>query len=189
MRPPSFDADHICYWDEWVLVHGLPDLPPVVGVGEAVPVAWWRGGGWAAVLNLEYVADDAEFDEPARLDTDTQSFRWDGRAWEMADGSGGAGWFPGFDVRPPAHLGPREAFAMHCGSHASHEWASGVLDGVAGVEAESVEVEQGGRRHRQALDSPVGAWVAAFDGRRPATVRVLGRGSILFEREVPPLAF
>ena len=186
-RPSSFDDHYIGDWDVWVLGNGLPELPSAVDVDESVPVAYWRLGGWAAVLNLTYVEADPEVGEPASLDTDTQSFRWTGREWEMADGSGGTNWFPGLEVRRPSGLGPQDVVAIHQGSFATPTWTSAVLDGVAGVEAEAIEVDQAGRRHRQPLDSPVGAWVAAFDGRQSATVRVLGRGAVLFESHVAPI--
>jgi hypothetical protein len=139
------------------------------------------------VLNLTYVAADPELGEPASLDADTQSFRWTGRDWAMADGSGGTNWFPGLEIRRPAGLGAQDVIAVHRGSFAAPTWASAVLDGVAGIEAAAIEVDQAGRRHQQPVDSPVGAWVAAFDGRLPATVRVLGSGTVLFESHVPPI--
>ncbi len=135
--PPGSFAVDLGDWDDWLLVHGLPELPDVVGEGEAVPVAVWVGSEWAATLHLSY--RDADEDEPS-LDTDHQAFRRVRGEWEAANGSGGSNWSPGLALKPPS-LGPRDAFACGLGLYVDPAWSVGVVDGVAGSDAATVEVE------------------------------------------------
>lgn len=128
-----------------------------------MPVALWRSGGWAAVLSLTYNPPDPELGEPASRHRQPE-LPLDRSRLEMADGSGGTNWFPGLQIRRPPHIGPRNVIAIYHGSYATSGWASAVLDGVAGTEAQTVELDQGGHRYQEALDSPIGAWVVALDG-------------------------
>src|SRR5262245_60782106 len=114
-------------------------------------------------------------EHPPALDMVVQTYHWSGEAWEAANGDGGSNWSPGTRLCRLPHLGPREVVADGRGWFGEAGWVCSEVDGVAGVAAATVEVEQAGRRHRQPLDSPIGAWVAAFDGRVAATIRVLDR--------------
>jgi hypothetical protein len=179
-RPPSFHEEHVWDWCGWVLRHGLPDLPLELREGEAAPVAYAKLGEWAAVVT---VAHDPTEDPPA-LDSNVQTYRRSATGWEEANGTGGTGWSPGTDLRRPPWLGPRKVATFGRGWYGHPAgWASADLVGVAGAGAATVEVEQAGVRHRQPIDSPIGAWVAVFDGREPAVVRVLGGpGAVLLEQ-------
>ena len=182
--PPSFHEEHVSAWCDWVLEHGLPDLPPELREAEAAPVAYARLGEWAAVMTLAY--DPAE--DPPELDMVIQTYHRTAGAWEAANGDSGSNWYPRTQLRRPPDLAPREVVADGRGWFGEMGWVCSEVDGVAGVDAAAVEVEQAGRRHRQALDSPIGAWVAAFDGRVAATVRVLdGAGAVLLERHCPSI--
>lgn len=191
-RPGSFAAEAMGDWEEWVLEHGVPhDVPEVLGAGEAVPVACWRDDTWAAVLHLSYREasvdpDEPEWDEPAGIDDETQTFRWAGDGWEAAGGSGGGGWFDGLRLRPPPMADDEVIVLGHAGG-GGPEWVCGALRGVAGAGACAVEVEQAGRVVARPIDSPIGAWVAALDGGQPAVVRVRGAAGVLLERRVEPL--
>jgi hypothetical protein len=185
-RPSSFDGDYIGEWSEWVLANGLPDLPGRVGVDEAVPVAFWRTGDWAAVLNVQYVAPDPPWEIHASLESELLRFHALGGDWEMANASGGTGWSDDVKLARPLGLGPRGVMCTGSGLSGEVGWACGTLNGVAGTDATAVEVRQGGRRLRQRIDSTIGAWVAAFDATRPAEVRVLSGDSVLFAEELPP---
>jgi len=49
----SFDASLSFECSQWVLAHGLPDLPgPDLGIGQSVPVAHWIGPITAAMLHI-----------------------------------------------------------------------------------------------------------------------------------------
>jgi hypothetical protein len=185
-RPPSFDGDYIGEWSEWVLENGLPDLPGCVGVDEAVPVAFWRAGDWAAVLNLQSVAPDLPWEVNASLESELLRFHALGRGWEMSNASGGTSWSDDVTLARPLELGPREVICTGSGLSGDVGWACRTLNGMAGTDATAVEVRQGGRRLGQRIDSTIGAWVAAFDASRPAEVRVLSDDSILFAEELPP---
>jgi len=179
-RPPSFHGEHVWDWCDWVLEHGLPGLPPELREGEAAPVAYAELGEWAAVMTLAY---DPEC--PPELDMTVQTYRWSAGSWAAANGDGGSNWHPGTRLGRPTWLGARQVVADHRGRYGEDGWLCAEIDGVAGVDAATVEVEQAGRRHRHPIDSPVGAWLAVFDGAAAATVRVLdGSGDVLFEHEV-----
>ena len=67
--------------------------------------------------------------------------------WEAAGGSGGTNWSPGLDLKPPP-LGPRQAWASGLGLYGGPEWTAGIVDGLAGADAATVEVESTTHRMR-----------------------------------------
>lgn len=110
-----------------------------------------------------------------------------GEGREAANGSGGSNWSPGLALKPPS-LGPQDAFACGLGSYGDPAWTAGVVDGVAGSDAATVEVETPAGIESAPLTSPVGAWVVAFDGHLGAIVRVRDAdGIVLCENRVEPL--
>lgn len=173
-------------WAKWVLENGLPDLPGFVGVDQAVPVAYWRTGDWAAVLNLQYVAPDPPVNVGPSLESELLRFRAAAPGWEMSDGSGGSGWSDDVVLARPPDLGPQDVVTTGSGLSARPGWACRTLNGRAGTDATTVEVRQYGRRLRQHIDSTIGAWVAAFDGSAPASVSVLAGDTVLFARDLRP---
>lgn len=177
--PTSVEGPWLYYWGDWVLANGLPDLPASLGEDEAVPVAYWRGERWAAVLELRHRCALVGF-EPEGLDTDVQGYRWSGRDWEAAGATGGGSWSDDLHIQAP-DLQPDEVTCLGHGWHGGPEWVVGDAYGVAGSEAGSVEVEQEGRVLSRPIASPLRAWVVAFDGRLPAVVRVRSHRAVLFQ--------
>jgi hypothetical protein len=158
-----------------------------VGEREIVPIAYWRGELWAAVLELWYRPADPEPGfEPVGLDTTEQAYHWRDGRWEAAGGSGGGSWSDDLCLdAPPLEAG--EVWGGGYGHYGGPEWVAGVASGVAGSDACRVEVEQDGRVESRPIDSPLRAWVVAFDGRRPAIVRVRGDRAVLLEEVVDPV--
>jgi hypothetical protein len=72
-RPPSFDAEWMSDWSEWVLDHGLPPLPAVLGDDDAVPIARWAGPRFGAVLHVTRHWEDE--DTPDGVDSEVEVFR------------------------------------------------------------------------------------------------------------------
>jgi hypothetical protein len=168
-RPPSFDADWMSDWSEWVLDHGLPALPAVLGDDEAVPIARWPGARLGGVLHVSRYWD--EEDGEGRLDTEVEVFRRTDDGWEASNGGGGSGWFdPPFE-RPD--LGPRQVIAGH--EHGSDHltWSCCSIDGVAGIDAVWVEVVDAAGVERHPIESPFGAFIACSSCDRRATLRIL----------------
>jgi hypothetical protein len=193
-RPGSFGAEAMGDWEDWVLEHGVPqDVPETLAVDEIVPVACWRDETWAAVLHLMYREAEADpeqpaFDWEAGIDDETQTFRRAGDRREAAGGSGGGSWFDGLRLRAPG-IGDDEAIVLGRGAHGEAGWLCGTARGVAGRSARTVEVEQAGRVVARPIDSPVGAWVTAFDGTQPAVVRVRNAEGVLVEQAIEPVRF
>jgi hypothetical protein len=77
---------------------------------------------------------------------------------------------------------------MGQGLYGEDGWSCGTLDGIAGAQATAVEVEQRGQLAVCELGSPLGVWVAAFNGHEEATVRVLAGDRTIFEYGVSPEA-
>jgi hypothetical protein len=184
-RPESFAEGLSSDWELWVLDHGLPDLPDRLEPGEAVPVAYWRGPLWAAVLELGYMEPEPEDDDGPYLDSDAGGFRWSDGDWEPSNGRGGVGWSGGVELRRPS-VEPEEVVLYGTGRNPSYEgdWACGVAEGVCGDAITVIELEQDGERFSKAVDSPVGAWIVAFDAQRPAVVRLKAADAIHFEQTI-----
>jgi hypothetical protein len=105
-----------------------------------------------------------------------------GTEWEKASGSGGGGWFePPF--KRPNTIGPRDAQTHGEVQSGGDGWDCCAVDGLAGIDAAFVEVEDGDGATRRPIESPFGAFVACSDASQVAIVRVLSAsGEILLER-------
>jgi hypothetical protein len=180
-RPSSFAAELAWEWGHWVIDHGLPALPSDLAPGESVPVAWWRGPAVAAVLHIYRRDPSVDDDEGPQLETDVQVMRRLDDRWVDVDGGGGTNWSAGVVLEAP----DLPLDAVHHGTFEfrhSTEWAVAAWDGVVGIDADGVAVEQDGRRHQQPIDSPLRAFVVAFDALLPARVQVISRsGDLLLD--------
>ena len=173
-----------------MLARGLPQLPTAVGVDDFVPLARWVSNDWAAILHVSYCGPepDIEMQKPY-LDTETVGYHRVGGVWVAASASGGTTWSDSLELVRPPDVGRRDAICIHAGSYSEGElWTCGVADGVAGMDATVIEVEQFGRVVQNRIDSPVGAWVAAFDGNEDVIVRVRADDALLMEEAIAPSA-
>ena len=177
MPPPlSFAWEYMDKWSLWVLDNGLPELPATVNLGESVPIARWSGPRFGAVLHVS--RDEDESDD--YLVTNVQVLWRIHQGWELSDGEGGSNW-PGHNLAAPEL--PRRYV------HFAHVHCSGNLcaaDGIAGAEAVVVELEDEDGVTRRPIESPLRAFIVAFDSRRVATVRVLDEsGAVIAEHRYP----
>lgn len=182
MRPVSFAAEFSGQWSRWVLVHGLPVLPARVSVGESVPVAYWIGPLYAAVLHVRKVRWERQ-DEVA-AETDVECFCLVDSNWQDY-GGGGSG-------SRTDSLSRIEVAADHVsldGLASGYARGRGctALYGEVGNAAAYVEVIQSGATTRRVIDSPIGAVVVCGDSDEPFTVRVhTAHGELLHEVEQLP---
>jgi hypothetical protein len=180
--PASFDEDHMDEWSLWVLENGLPELPVSVKKGESVPVARWAGGTVGAVLHVQWMCDHDDRDAHHRAPEDddflasevTCFYRVDG-LWREGNASGGSGWYsPVLERSDLIGAAETREFGLH------GEGSCCVAPyGITGTAARLIEVETGGRVERAPLESPIGAWVAAWEPASTATVRILGEDDVL----------
>jgi len=143
-----------------------------------VPIARWSGARFGAALQVS--RDEDEGDD--YLDTNAQVFWRAPDGWETSDAEGGSNWL-GHNLRAP-DLPPRHV-------HFAHVHCSGNLcaaDGVAGAEASVIELEDEDGVTRRPLESPLRAFIVAFDGGKVANIRVLDVcGVVLAEQRFDPL--
>jgi hypothetical protein len=171
--PASFDEDHMDEWSLWVLENGLPDLPVSVQKGESVPEARWAGGTVGAVLQVRWTVT-FHTGEDLLVCAVKCCYRVDG-AWQLGHTSGGSGWFSALLERR-GFVGPGET--LRFGEHGEGGCCLAPY-GITGTAARFIEVETGGRVERAPLESPIGAWVAAWEPASTATVRILGEDDVL----------
>jgi hypothetical protein len=175
LRAPWLDPASEVDWSVWVLEHGLPDLPAVLGIGDVIPVARWIGPDLGGVLYVRHLAwgEPTDDDYEVETDGDAEVLRRVDGSWEPPNGSGGGGWIdPPF--QRPADLGPREVDVWHFGSRgAPDSWTGVYLYGITGTEATSVEVIDATGTVRNPIESPFGAFIACADGSAKAVLRVL----------------
>lgn len=180
--PPNFDEEWMTEWSLWVLENGLPDLPDRVATGESVPVAYWAGPRFGAVLHVKWSWSRHHRND--QLQSEIEPFRRVANQWESSGAGGGTGWYD-----PPLarlDLGPREAFTGGTFTQ-SHLGDRGkgicIIDGVAGTDAAFVEIGTDVGVVRRRLDSPLGVFVAATNLGRAASLRVLdAEGQTLLEQ-------
>lgn len=109
MQPGSFDEELMGDWSLWVLDHGVPELPNTVSVGELVPVAYWVGPAFGAVLHVQWRWGDPEDED--YLISEVEVFLRTPSGWQCSMGGGGGAWFDLPLQRP--HLDPRGAGVVH----------------------------------------------------------------------------
>jgi len=189
VAPASFNEDHMDDWSLWVLKSGLPDLPVSVKKGESVPVARWAGHTVGAVLHVQWSWEHYEGDhdlEPAEDDSlaseVTCFYRVDG-LWQEGNARGGSGWYsPVFERFGLIGASETREFGRHGeGSCCLAPY------GITGTAAQFIEAETGAGIERAPLESPIGAWVAAWEPVSTATVRILGEDdALLYSRSYAP---
>jgi hypothetical protein len=188
--PATFDEDHMDEWSLWVLENGLPELPVSVKKGESVPVARWAGHTVGAVLHVQWMCDHDDSDAHHRAPEEddflasevTCFYRVDG-VWQEGNARGGSGWYSALLERSH-HIGAAETreFGLH-----GEGGRCLALYGIMGTAARFIEVETGGRVEQAPLESPIGAWIAAWEPALAATVRILGDGdALLYSRSYAP---
>ncbi len=168
--PDSFDEERMTEWSEWGLDHGLPPLPTELGRDESVPVARWVGPRFAAVMHVQWWRSDQP-DEPDELENESELFIRRGGRWEVSSGSGGSGWYDPPFQRPD--IPPNEVWFDGELGTGGDDWYAYAIDGIAGTDATTVEVEDADGRTTMPIESPLGAFLVALDPRRPATIRGL----------------
>jgi hypothetical protein len=179
--PASFSEDNMDEWSLWVLENGLPILPIAVKKGESVPVARWVGTTVAAVLHVQWMWGHEPDDD--FLVSEIVCFRREGGVWEQGDGSGGTGWYSAVLERSDS-IGPRETRTF--GRHGEGGLCL-TSYGITGTAARFIEVKTNRRTERAPLESPIGAWIAAWDPAFATTVRILGDGgSVLHSASFTP---
>ncbi len=160
-QPPWAD-EYQTEWGLWTIAHGLPDPPEPFTVGMLVPLARWVDDRCAAVLSVSWWEDD---EEPPSLRSDVELFTRDDGSFEP-EGSGGTGWF-----EPPFSRPDMPADVVAVGG-----WlANGPLQamfGVAGSAVTDVVLRTPRATQVRAIESGVGAWVAAWHRDEPATVEL-----------------
>jgi hypothetical protein len=92
-------------WDEWVLDNGLPELRARLAAGESVPIAYWSGPEFGAVVHLVDCDHDPYCGSDEHYVTDVRCFRRTSGRWEEARGSTGTG------SRHINHRSPRNVVA------------------------------------------------------------------------------
>ena len=169
-RPESFHYQNCDYWGTWVLGHGLPALPDLLGEDDEVPVASWAGPIYGAVLFRSWWSASEEHStdvEPAVADNEYCYVRTESGWQPLGTGSGSAG-ASGDPMRGRTYP---ERFAYF-----DSEWQGGPvrgLTGAVGAAARTIEVLTTSGPTRRSIDGPLGLVIVCFDALEQATIQVL----------------
>lgn len=170
VKPPSFHYQYCDDWGVWVLDHGLPALPGSLGEDDEVPVAYWAGPTFGAVLFRSWWSHPDE-DEPnpqSAVNDDHHSYVRSAAGWEATGGGGGTA---GSEDDPMRRALVPDRFAGFFG-----EWQDGPVRGVTGIVGSAARIIELGDRHgvtRDLVEAPLGLAVICFDAAEEVTIRVL----------------
>jgi hypothetical protein len=190
--PSSFHFDNSDEWGAWVLDHGLPGLPAVLGEDDEVPIAYWAGRRFGVVLFRSWWSggDDEDQDEGVEMErdvnTDHYCYERSDRGWESTGGGGGVA---GLQADPLGPLDLPSDFAAIGGSF-QDDGIAGVT-GLVGRFAAVLELTSDRDRViRRAVEAPLNQFVVCFDRVEIVTVRILNsNGRPLLERTLVPGQF
>ena len=147
---------------------GISEPPPEFDVGMSIPVARWVGVDVAAVLSIEWMSGDGDSPD---ISSEVRSFVWSDGGWESTGCSGGGGWPDPPIVRL---LDRPDAFEP---GHVQRAWIDddviGTTFALVGPDVVTVEVVRDGDVQLMAVESPLGAVVAAARG--PGRAELVGR--------------
>lgn len=150
------------------LLRGISEPPPEFDVGMSIPVARWVGVDVAAVLSIEWMSGDGDSPD---ISSEVRSFVWSDGGWESTGCSGGGGWPDPPIVRL---LDRPDAFEP---GHVQRAWIDddviGTTFALVGPDVVTVEVVRDGDVQLMAVESPLGAVVAAARG--PGRAELVGR--------------
>jgi hypothetical protein len=169
-RPPSFHHEYSDGWATWVLDNGLPDLPQALGEDDEVPIAYWAGPKFGAVLFRSWWSggEEGSIDEERDVNDEHYAYVRTASGWEAIGGSGGSAGPERDPLRPRAHP-DRLAYL-------GGEWLNGPVRGVTGsvgAAAQTIElVDQHGRTARR-IEAPLGLVIVCFDALDEVMIRVL----------------
>jgi hypothetical protein len=169
----------------WVLDHGLPVLPDVLGDDDEVPIACWAVPALGAVLFRSWWSGSGE-DGPSphvNVSDDHYSFvRSEGVSWEPTGGGGGTAG-PEAD---PMRASPRPDRLAFIGGDRLEGGVRGVT-GSVGAAARSIELIDRQGRTSRSVGAPLGSFIVCFDPLDEVTIRVLDdEGQALLEtRRIP----
>lgn len=173
--PPSFHYEYSDDWAMWVLDHGLPATPGVLGDDDEIPIAYWKGDRLATVLFRSWASqddDDLGLVEEGDVDDDHYS-------WVLTDGSWvpiGAGGGAGGPMRNPLARPDLAADAAYFGGDWLQGDAKGSVRGVTGAVGEGARYIELEDRHgvtRRTVEAPLGAIIVCWDAEDDVTIRVL----------------
>ena len=183
--PPSFHYEYSDDWGVWVLDHGLPALPDELGEDDEVPIAYWVGPLFGAVLfrSLGEPCDDDEPGEFSGVEVNDMVYGWvrvDGQWEEILARAGGGGPMTDPMARDPY---PESTGSLGGGWRLGSEHGDVAgLDGAVGRRARFLEVEDSNGLTRQPVDVPLGAVVVYFDPHEDVMIRIVaGDGSVMYE--------
>jgi hypothetical protein len=160
-----------------VLERGLPDLPLQVNVGEAVPIAYWAGPKYGAVVCVVRYEPDM-FTEDFHVDEDVHCFHRMTEGWTRFNADGGTNWPPGSDLSrlqyeaDYANLSEQLSVSeddLHCTA----------VSGVVGRDASWVEVSDVDGTQRQPVQAPLGVVVVCVRTDADVTIRILDQDDAL----------
>ena len=91
--PPSLSQGFSDQWVQWVIEHGLPELPAKLQPGEAIPIAYWPGRMRAigfAQCHHDF-SDDGQYIGVC-YDINLVVAERMGNSWQVANTEGGTSW-------------------------------------------------------------------------------------------------
>jgi hypothetical protein len=175
MPPPSFASSLSRDWDQWVLSNGLPDLPERLNPHESVPIAYWTGPEFGAVMHIVDCDHDRDCEHDEHYATDERCFRRTPHGWEPASLSAGSDWPGGTSsrIRVPADYVEFDDYPGMV-TDLEHGWRCVTVTGLIGRDAAWIELTQAAETTRRRMDAASGVFIVAMSGARPADLKILG---------------
>ncbi len=182
-----FDVANMAVNGLKVLVDGLPEMPTPLTASSVIPLAYWKGSHFGAVLFLRY---SLLHDEPATPGVTRGVFRREGENWTPLKHWAGSGWSDPITIPGSITDFGGRAIYESGGSftdQSSPEAPAIVISGRHSPDVKDISIIQSGLRFTVPANGHFGAWIVCLDEWAPYIVEASDEGgSVLGQLQGPP---
>jgi len=175
-----FDAANMAANGLKVLNEGLPEMPTPLTTSSVVPLAYWKGLQFGAVLFLRYSKDENGTMVPAVI---RGVFRREGENWKPLEYWAGSGWSHDPITTPDSIVDLGGHAICDSGGSFSDQPSSVapaiVISGRHSPDVKRISVIQSGPKANAPTSGHWGAWIICLDAWAPYAIEAIDQNGVV----------